>query len=114
MASDLRRLAVLIDGDFVDPEYFGSVLSEAGRHGTVVTRRIYGNYKKLADWEECIRRHRIEIVPNYAEGSNAADFALTIDAVAMLCSGEVDGFCVVASDNHFASLIRRIHKRHNP
>ncbi len=110
MASDPRRLAVLIDGDFVDPEYFGSVLSEASRHGTVVTRRIYGNYKKLSDWEKCIGRHRIKIVPNYAEGSNAADFALTIDAVEMLCSREeVNGFCIVASDNHFASLIRRIH-----
>ena len=105
-----RRLAVLIDGDFVEPELLGRVLAEASRHGTLDIRRIYGNREKLSDWKECIRRHGIEPVPNYASGRNAADITLIIDAMDMLNSGRVDGFCIVASDNHFAGLTSRIHK----
>ena len=110
MSPEPRRLAVLIDGDFVEPELLGRVLAEASRHGTLNIRRIYGNREKLSDWKECIRRHGIEPVPNYASGGNAADITLIIDTMDMLNSGRVDGFCIVASDNHFAGLASRIHK----
>ena len=104
MDSNPHRLAVLIDGDSIDPESLGRIMAKASRHGNVIMRRIYGNANKLSKWEECIRRHKITLVPNSAKYKNAADVAMIIDAVEIFCSGKIDGFCIVASDNDFAVL----------
>ena len=61
---------------------------------------------KLDSWLECIRRHGFKLT--YAEGPNAADKALADDAMEMLRSGEVNSFCIVASDNGFAKLAKQI------
>ena len=101
----------MIDGDSIDPADFGRVFAWAADRGEVVVRRIYGNPKNLSDWKKCIDKHGIEPVGNYADGRNAADFAMTIDALDILHDRkDVDGFCIVASDNHFASLARRLCK----
>ena len=111
MDSDSRRLAVLIDGDFIDPADFGRVFAWAAGSGEVTMRRIYGNREKLSDWRKCIDNHRIEPVNNYADGRNAADFTMTIDAMDILHTREdVSGFCIVTADNHFASLAKRLCK----
>ena len=111
MDSDPRRLAVLIDGDFIDPADFGRVFAWAAGKGEVIMRRIYGNRVKLSDWRKCIDNHRIEPVGNYADGKNAADFTMTIDAMDILHTREdVNGFCIVVADNHFASLAKRLCK----
>ena len=105
MKSGSRRLAVLIDGDSLNPAFLGRVLAEAVEHGTVAIRRIYGNKPKLSAWEGCIRRHKIEAVPNHTGGKNVADVVMTIHAVEILRSRrKIDGFCIVASDNDFAGL----------
>ena len=109
MDSDSRQLAVLIDGDSINPAYFGRVLAEASRHGTVAIRRIYGNRGKLSDWEECISNHGIEPVLNSTTYKNAADIILTIHAVEILYSKkEINGFFIVTSDNDFAGLVKWI------
>ena len=111
MDSDPCRLAVLIDGDFIDPADFGRVFAWAAGKGEVTMRRIYGNRVKLSDWRKCIDNHRIEPVSNYADGKNAADFTMTIDAMDILHTREdVNGFCIVVADNHFASLAKRLCK----
>ena len=102
------RIAVLIDGDNAYLEYLERVMAEAGRHGSVVARRIYGASVKLDSWLECIRRHGFK--PTYVEGPNAADKALADDAMEMLRSGEVNSFCIVTSDKGFAELVRQIHE----
>ena len=106
-----HRLAVLIDGDSIDPADFGRVFAWAAAQGKVIMRRIYGNRKKMSDWKKCIDKHGIEPMGNYADGRNAADFTMTIDAMDMLHTGkDVNGFCIVAADNHFASLAKRLGK----
>ena len=111
MESDPNRLAVLIDGDFIDPADFGRVFAWAAGKGKVIIRRIYGNREKLSDWRRCIDNHRIELVSNYADGRNAADFAMTIEAIDILHTmKEINGFCIVTADNHFASLAKRLCK----
>ena len=108
MAFNSRRLAVLIDGDSIDSESLGRVMTETRRHGDVAIRRIYGNAGKLSDWGECIRRHEIESIPNSFSYKNAANVALIIDAVEILHSGKgINGFCIVTSDNDFAVLVKR-------
>ena len=100
------RIAVLIDGDNAYLGYLERVMAEAGQHGVVVSRRIYGGSVVLDSWLECIRRHGFE--PTYAEGPDAADNALANDAMEMLSSGRVNRFYIVASDNGFAKLARQI------
>ena len=112
MTSEPRRIAVLIDGDSIDPAYFGRVLVEADRHGTVEIRRIYSNHVKLSCWEECISNHGIESVPNSTTYKNAADVTMIIDAAEILHSGKgIDGFCIVTNDNDFAGLARWIREK---
>ena len=109
MTSYSRQIAVLIDGDSIDPEYLGRMLAEAGKHGAISIRRIYGGHDKLSSWEECISNHGIESIPNSATYKNAADVMLIIDAAEILRSGKgIDGFCIVTSDNDFAGLARWI------
>ena len=109
MTSEPRQLAVLIDGDSIDPEHLGRVLAKAGRYGTTSIRCIYGDHDKLSSWEECISNHGIESVPNSATYKNAADVMLIIDTAEILRSGRgIDGFCIIASDNDFAGLARWI------
>ena len=100
------RIAVLIDGDNAYLGYLERVMAEAGQHGVVMSRRIYGGSVVLDSWLECIRRHGFE--PKYAEGPDAADNALANDAMEMLRSGRVNRFYIVASDNGFAKLARQI------
>lgn len=90
---------------------FGCVLGKAGEYGAVTVRRAYGDCGKLSDWDECLRHHGIRAVPNYADGRNAADATLIIDAMDLLNSGTVDGFCIVASDHLFAGLVRRLRRK---
>ena len=109
--SHSHRLAVLIDGDSIDPADFGRVFAWAAAQGKVIMRRIYGSRKKISDWKKCIDRYGIESVDNYADGRNAADFTMTIDAMDILHSREdINGFCIVAADNHFVSLTKRLGK----
>ena len=106
MTSNSRRLAVLIDGDFINPAHLGRVLAEVEKHGTVMIRRIYGSHSKLLHWKESISHHGIEPVPNRVNGKNVADTILTIHAVEILRSGKgINGVCIVASDNDFVGLV---------
>ena len=111
MKSRSCRLAVLIDGDHINPADFGRIFAWAVGRGEVVIRRIYGNRKTLSDWRKCINNHRIEPVSNHADGRNAADFTMTIDAMDIFHAWkDVNGFCIITADNHFASLTRRLCK----
>ena len=101
-----NRIAVLVDGDNAYLEYLERVMAEAGGHGSVVARRIYGARVRLDSWQECIRRHGFK--PTCVDGPNAADRALADDAMGMLRSGEANRFCIVTSDGGFAKLARRL------
>ena len=101
-----NRIAVLVDGDNAHLGYLERVMAEAGRHGAVEIRRIYGARVMLDSWQECIMRHGFS--PTYAEGPDAADKALADDAMEMLRSGEAGRFYIVTSDKGFARLARRL------
>ena len=102
MGSDPNKLAVLIDGDNAYLEYIERVMAYTSRHGQVVARRIYGAHDKLDSHLECIKCHGFK--PTYAEGQNAADTAMIMDATEMFHSKVADGYCIVTSDNDFAEL----------
>ena len=110
MDSDPRRLAVLIDGDFINPAHFGRVFAWVARSNEVIIRRIYGDHDKPGALEGlCINNHGIESVPSYAKYKNAADIVLAVHAAEILYSNkEIGGFCIVTNDNDFAGLVKWI------
>ena len=97
--------------DQEEPDLFERVLGKAAEYGVVKVRRAYGNCDKLSDWEECLRHHNIKAVTNYADGDNAADATLIVDAMDLLHCGTVDGFCIVTSDHLFTVLVQRLRRQ---
>jgi hypothetical protein len=110
------RLAVLIDADNVPAKMIGRAITEMEKYGQLVVRRAYGDFigPQGAVWEETLVRHAI--VPRHlaisGRGKNAADIALVIDAMDLLHSGALGGFCIVSSDSDFANLAIRIREQH--
>lgn len=47
----------------------------------------------------------------HTTGKNAADIFLAIDAMDILYSGDVDGFCLVSSDSDFTGLAKRLREK---
>jgi uncharacterized LabA/DUF88 family protein len=106
------RLAVLIDADNAQAAVADLLLAEISRYGTATVKRAYGDWTtpNLKSWKDTL--HRLAIQPiqqfRYTSGKNATDSALIIDAMDLLHSGRVDGFCLVSSDSDFTRLATRI------
>ena len=107
-----RHLAMLIDGDNVQHSLLKEMIEEASRYGTVTTRRAYGDWTKpnLANWRSVMLTHAIHPIQQwrYTTGKNATDSSLIIDAMDILYSGNVQGFCIVSSDSDYTRLCTRI------
>jgi hypothetical protein len=107
-----KRLAVLIDADNAQPSIIKGLLEEIAKYGIASVKRIYGNWTtpQLQGWKEVLLTYSISPIQqfNYTDGKNATDSALIIDAMDLLHSGKVDGFCLVSSDSDFTKLASRI------
>jgi uncharacterized LabA/DUF88 family protein/Fe-S-cluster formation regulator IscX/YfhJ len=106
------RLAVLIDADNIPYANVKEMLEEIAKYGTPTFKRIYGDWTKptVAGWKTVLLEHAITPVQQYAytTGKNATDSAMIIDAMDILYSGRVDGFCIVSSDSDFTRLATRL------
>jgi hypothetical protein len=106
------KLAVLIDADNETAQVIKELLEEVSRYGTATIKRAYGNWTtpQLGGWKEVLHTMAIQPVQqfNYTTGKNATDSALIIDAMDVLHTGRVDGFCLVSSDSDFTRLATRI------
>lgn len=111
MEKDLR-IAVLIDADNVSEKYVKVIFDEINNHGFPTYKRIYGDWTKpqLAQWKNVLLNYSISPIQQYAytTGKNATDAALIIDAMDILYSQNVDGFCIVSSDSDFTRLASRL------
>jgi predicted nuclease of predicted toxin-antitoxin system len=111
MEKDLR-IAVLIDADNVSDKYVKAIFNEVSNHGTPTYKRIYGDWTKpqFASWKTLLLDYSISPIQQYAytTGKNATDAALIIDAMDILYSQNVDGFCIVSSDSDFTRLASRL------
>ncbi|MDO4754353.1 MAG: NYN domain-containing protein, partial [Bacillota bacterium] len=109
---DDRRIAVLIDADNVSAKYVKSILDEVIKYGTATVKRIYGDWTKphSAKWKDVLLQNSIIPVQQYSytTGKNSSDAALIIDAMDILYSKVVNGFCIVSSDSDFTRLVARI------
>lgn len=107
-----EKIAILIDGDNAQSSLLPQMLVEAGRHGQVTVRRIYGDWttNHMNSWKETLNYHAFQPIQQfrYTVGKNATDSAMIIDAMDILHSGVVDGFCLVSSDSDYTRLATRI------
>jgi uncharacterized LabA/DUF88 family protein len=107
-----QRIAVLIDGDNAQSSLLPQMLVEAGRHGQVTVRRIYGDWttNNMNSWKEILNYHAFQPIQQfrYTVGKNATDSAMIIDAMDIMHNGVVDGFCLVSSDSDYTRLATRI------
>ena len=109
-SNDLR-LAVLIDADNIPYSRIKEVLTEATKYGNPTFKRIYGDWTKptLSGWKTVLLQNAITPIQQYSytTGKNATDSAMIIDAMDILYTGRVDGFCIVSSDSDFTRLAIR-------
>jgi Fe-S-cluster formation regulator IscX/YfhJ len=107
-----NKIAMLIDGDNAQASLLSQMLVEAGRHGQVTVRRIYGDWTtpSMNSWKDVLNFHAFQPIQQfrYTIGKNATDSAMIIDAMDLLHSGVVDGFCLVSSDSDYTRLATRI------
>ena len=106
------RLAVLIDADNIPHSNIKAMLEEIAKYGNPTFKRIYGDWTKphLTGWKTVLLENAINPVQQYSYtvGKNATDSAMIIDAMDILYTGRVDGFCLVSSDSDFTRLATRL------
>ena len=106
------RLAVLIDADNVPYSNIKGMLEEMAKYGTLTFKRIYADWTKptVSGWKTVLLENAIAPVQQYSytSGKNSTDSAMIIDAMDVLYSGKVDGFCLVSSDSDFTRLATRL------
>ncbi len=105
------QIAVLIDSENVSSRYASIIFNELETYGFASYRRIYGNWTRNNGWNQNILLEN-SITPiqqfDYATGKNSTDMTMVIDAMDILYSGNVDGFCLVTSDSDFTRLAMRL------
>lgn len=110
MSNTEKRFAVLIDSDNVSPKYISYILDEVSDYGIATYKRIYGDWTKNSGWKNVLLENSILPMQQYSYtiGKNATDSAMIIDAMDILYSNHVDGFCLVSSDSDFTRLAARL------
>jgi len=106
------RLAVLIDADNVPYSNIKGIMEEIAKYGNPTTKRIYADWTKptVSGWKSVLLENAITPIQqySYSTGKNATDSAMIIDAMDILYSGKVDGFCIISSDSDFTRLAMRL------
>ena len=111
MSKELK-LAVLIDADNISDKYVKIILDETAKSGVATYKRIYGDWTnpRLVSWKNVLLDNSISPIQQYSytTGKNATDSAMIIDAMDILYSNTVDGFCIASSDSDFTRLVARL------
>ena len=106
------RFALLIDADNVSAKYIEPILDELSKYGNVTYKRFYGDWTSTnnAGWKEELLNNSITPIQqfSYTHGKNSTDSAMIIDAMDMLYTSELEGFCLVSSDSDFTKLASRL------
>lgn len=106
------HIALLIDADNMSHSILPAIIAELSKYGTANVRRAYGDWGSayLSGWRD--KLHEFAIRPmqqfSYSAGKNATDIALVIDAMELLYTQKLDGFCIVSSDGDFTPLIMHL------
>ncbi len=106
------RIAVLIDADNIPSTNVKAMMEEIAKYGTPTFKRIYGDWTKpnVTGWKSVLLENAITPIQQYSytTGKNATDSAMIIEAMDILYTEKVDGFCIVSSDSDFTRLALRL------
>lgn len=106
------KIAILIDAENISSKYIKLIMDEVSEFGIATYKRLYGDFASSStqSWLNHMQEYAINPVyqQNYTQGKNASDSALIIDAMDILYSGHVEGFCIVSSDSDFTKLAMRL------
>ncbi|CAN5217841.1 NYN domain-containing protein [soil metagenome] len=106
------NIAVLIDGDNAQAKLIKEIIEEVSKYGKATIRRIYGDWttSQMNSWKDLINQYSISPIQkfSYTTGKNSTDSSLIIDAMDILHSHSVDGYCIVSSDSDYTGLAKRI------
>ncbi len=109
---DDKRYAVLIDSDNISSKYISDILDEMTKYGVITYKRIYGDWTSTQanKWKKELMENSITPIQQFRNtvGKNATDSTLIIDAMDILYTNNVDGFCIVSSDGDFTRLASRL------
>ncbi len=112
MSDKKFNIAVLIDGDNAQAKLIKEIIEEVSKYGKATIRRIYGDWTKsqMNSWKDSINKYSINPVQkfSYTTGKNSTDSSIIIEAMDILHSGAVEGFCIVSSDSDYTGLAKRI------
>jgi uncharacterized LabA/DUF88 family protein len=112
MKENKFNIAVLIDGDNAQAKLIKEILEEVSKYGKATVRRIYGDWTtpQMNSWKEMINQYSFSPIQkfSYTTGKNSTDSSLIIDAMDILHSSSVEGFCIVSSDSDYTGLAKRI------
>lgn len=112
MSEKKFNIAILIDGDNAQPKLLKETIEEVSKYGKATIRRIYGDWtsQTMNSWKALINQHSINPIQkfSYTTGKNSTDGALIIDAMDILHSKNIEGFCIVSSDSDYTGLAKRI------
>jgi hypothetical protein len=107
-----QKLAVLIDAENISYSWVKPIIAEIARYGTPTIKRIYTDWTQPAasGWKNVLLEYAITPIQQYryTAGKNSSDSAMIIDAMDILYSQKVDGFCIVSSDSDFTRLAQRL------
>lgn len=110
-----KRFALLIDGDNAQASLLPQMLAEVSKYGTVIIRRVYGDWTEpnMKSWKEALHNYALQPMQQfrYTVGKNSTDSALIIDAMDILYTSGVDGFCIASSDSDYTRLATRIREK---
>lgn len=105
-------IAILIDGDNISSDRMEDIMKFATRYGNTIVKRIYGDWtkKSLAGWKDAAKEYSFRLVQasSFVSGKNTTDIALCLDAMDVLYGGQVNCFCLVASDSDYTLLAQRL------
>lgn len=107
-----KRFAILIDAENISAKYVKYIMDEISGYGVVTYKRIYTDWtmSNCFSWKNILSEYAFSPMQqySYASGKNSTDSAMIIDAMDILYSKMVDGFCIVSSDSDFTKLAVRL------
>jgi len=106
------HIALFIDSDNISHNAIEGIINELSKHGVVSIRQAYGNWSKdeLKSWEPRLLEYAIRPVQqfDYTKSKNATDILMTIDAIDLLHTKNVDAFAFATSDSDFTPVAMRV------
>jgi hypothetical protein len=91
---DDRRVALLVDGENLSADHAGFLILTAAKAGRLCVKRVYGAVTRLGGWTTAPGFRVVHVAPR----KDGADMALSLDALELALTRQVDEIFLATSD----------------